>query len=93
MVTPTRVGIRSELAPDVTGEMEALGTRLDLETATEIRRAEDVETGILEAIDRLGVDLLVLGTNVRAGSTRLHLGPRVEYLARMASCPVLILNT
>ena len=54
--------------------------------------AVDVETGILEAIEATGADLLILGTSVRAGSTRLHLGPRVEFLARNAPCPVVIIN-
>jgi len=93
VINPTRLGIRGTLASDVTAEIAAIGSKLDLETGTEIREAESVEAGILSAIDDLGADLLVLGTNVRAGSTRLHLGPRVEYLVRHAPCPVLILNT
>jgi hypothetical protein len=30
---------------------------------------------------------------VRAGTTSLHLGPRVEHMTRLARCPVVILNT
>lgn len=93
VINPTRLGIRGTLASDVTAEIAMIGSKLDLETGTEIREAETVEAGILSAIEDLGADLLVLGTNVRAGSTRLHLGPRVEYLVRHAPCPVLILNT
>ncbi len=93
VINPTRVGIRGSLASDVTAEIAAIGSKLDLETDTEIREAASVEAGILGAIVDLAADLLVLGTNVRAGSSRLHLGPRVEYLVRHAPCPVLILNT
>ena len=93
VVTPTRVGGRSDLATDVTTEMAVIGSKLDLDTATVVVEADDVESGILEAVGDAGVDLIVLGTNVRAGTTRLHLGPRVERVAREAPCPVLILNT
>ena len=60
---------------------------------TEVREAEDIETGILDALVEFDADLLVLGTSVRAGTTHLHLGPRVEYLTRLAPCPIVILNS
>jgi nucleotide-binding universal stress UspA family protein len=94
VVTPTRLaGVRTNLALDVTAELEIVATQLGQEVQTVVREAEDVETGILDAIEEFDADLLVLGTSVRAGSTRLHLGPRVEYLARLAPCPVVILNS
>jgi len=94
VVTPTRLaGMRTNIALDVTADFEILATRLGQHVQTEVREAEDVETGILDAIVELDADLLVLGTSVRAGTTRLHLGPRVEYLTRLAPCPVVILNS
>ena len=94
VVTPTRLaGMRPSIALDVTADFEIVATRMGQHVQTEVREAEDVETGILDAIEELGADLLVLGTSVRAGTTRLHLGPRVEYLTRLAPCPVVILNT
>jgi len=94
ILTPARrSGMRPDLAADITTEMEMVGTMLDQQITTEVRQGSDVESGILEAIDETRADLLVLGTSVRAGTTRLHLGPRVEYLARRAPCPVVILNT
>jgi nucleotide-binding universal stress UspA family protein len=94
VVTPTRLaGVRTNLALDVTAELEIVATQLGQEVQTVVREAEDVETGILDAIEEFDADLLVLGTSVRAGSTRLHLGPSVEYLARLAPCPVVILNS
>lgn len=81
------------LALDITSEMERLGLALGHRAATHIRRAEDPETGILRAVDEFRPDLLVLGTNVRAGTARLHLGPRVEYIVRHAPCPVMIVNS
>jgi nucleotide-binding universal stress UspA family protein len=83
---------RGDLAVDVTAELEKVGLALGHTADTKIRRSLDPETGILEAIDEFAADLLVVGTSVRAGTTRLHLGPRVEYLARNAPCPVVIIN-
>ncbi|MGH8914985.1 MAG: cation:proton antiporter [Acidimicrobiia bacterium] len=94
VVTPTRLaGLRTSLALDVTAELEMVAARLGQQVETVVVEADDVETGILDAIVELQADLLVLGTSVRAGTTRLHLGPRVEYLARLAPCPVVILNS
>jgi nucleotide-binding universal stress UspA family protein len=54
--------------------------------------AVDVELGILTVVREVSADLLILGTSVRSGTRRLHLGPRVENLVTHAPCPVVILN-
>jgi nucleotide-binding universal stress UspA family protein len=92
VVTPSRSGMRTDLAEAITSEIDAVATRLDHAISTTVLEAIDVETGILRAVESARADLLVLGTSVRAGTTRLHLGPRVEYLARHSPCPVIILN-
>ena len=78
---------------EVTAEMEKVGLALGKVASTHIRRADDPETGIMAAIEEFQPDLLVLGTSVRAGTSRLHLGPRVEYLVRHAPCPVVVVNS
>lgn len=94
VVTPSRLsGMRPNIALDVTAEFEIVATRMGQNAETEVREAEDVETGILDALEEFDADLLVLGTSVRAGTSHLHLGPRVEYLTRLAPCPVVILNS
>jgi nucleotide-binding universal stress UspA family protein len=94
VVTPSRLsGMRPNIALDVTAEFEILATQMGQHVETEVREAEDVETGILDALVEFDADLLVLGTSVRAGTTHLHLGPRIEYLTRLAPCPVVILNS
>jgi Kef-type K+ transport system membrane component KefB/nucleotide-binding universal stress UspA family protein len=90
--TPMSV-IRSSLAFDITGELQQVATRLGRQLETEVREAVDVETGVLEVIEETRVDLLVVGTSVRAGTTHLYLGPKVERLLRDAPCPVIVLNT
>jgi nucleotide-binding universal stress UspA family protein len=52
----------------------------------------DVDTGILEVARREGTDLILMGTDVRPGSDRLFLGPRVEHILKNAPCPVVIIN-
>ena len=84
---------RTDLALDITAELHDLATQLGQRIETEVKEAADVESGIVEAVEQTGADLLILGTSVHAGTVRLHLGPRVEYLARTAPCPVVILNT
>ncbi|HJR92932.1 MAG TPA: cation:proton antiporter [Acidimicrobiia bacterium] len=84
---------RGDLAVDVTAELERVGLALGHAADTKVRRAVDPETGVLEAVEEFRADLLVLGTSVRAGTARLYLGPRVEYLARHAPCPVVIVNS
>lgn len=49
------------------------------------------ETAVAEAAGR-AVDSTVVGTNVRAGSQRVYLDPRVERIVREAPCSTLILN-
>jgi Kef-type K+ transport system membrane component KefB/nucleotide-binding universal stress UspA family protein len=94
VVTPSRLsGKQPNIALDVTADFEIVATRMGQHAETEVREAEDVETGILEAVEDFGADLLILGSSVRAGTTHLHLGPRVEYLTRLAPCPVVILNS
>jgi Kef-type K+ transport system membrane component KefB/nucleotide-binding universal stress UspA family protein len=79
-------------AEDVTSELDRAALALGRGIRTYSRRADDVTSGILAAIDEFRVDLLVLGTSVRAGTTSLHLGPRVEHLVNDAPIPVMVVN-
>jgi nucleotide-binding universal stress UspA family protein len=47
---------------------------------------------ILDVADQRDMDLIVLGTDVRAGSNHLSLGPRVERIIEGAPCPVIVIN-
>lgn len=69
-----------------------LGEARGVRTQTEVRVQRDPETAILEVADQLGHDLIVMGTDVRPGSDRLFLGPRVERILDASKCPVIIVN-
>ncbi len=92
VVTPTLVGATRDVSAEVTAELEAVGGAMGKMPRTAVRRNETTENGILAYIDETDTDLVILGTEVRAGTARLHLGPRVENLVRMAPCPVIVLN-
>ena len=93
VITPSRWGTSREHAAEVTAELEVVGDAMGKTPRTRVRHAETAEAGIIAYIDEIGPDLLILGTEVRAGTTRLHLGPRVESLVRSAGCPVVVINT
>lgn len=93
VVTPSIVGDSRDIAIDVTAEIEGMGESLGKLPRTEIRSAMAADVGILAFVEETDPDLLILGTEVRAGTTRLHLGPRVERLVRDAPCPVVVLNS
>ncbi|MBD0319255.1 MAG: cation:proton antiporter [Gemmatimonadetes bacterium] len=69
----------------VTGE--ALGVR----TQTEVRTGVSPESVILEMAHD-GIDLVVLGTDLRPASDRLFLGPKVERVLNNSPCPVVVMN-
>jgi universal stress protein A len=48
--------------------------------------------GVLEAINELGVDLVIMGTHGRRGLSHLTLGSVAERVVRLASVPVLTLH-
>lgn len=69
-----------------------LGDAQGVRTVGEVREGDNAEDVILDLAQNEGIDLIILGTDVRPGSERLFLGPRVERVLGGAPCPVLILN-
>lgn len=72
--------------------LRELGEAQALRAETEVRFGKDPGHTILDFAQRRGVDLMVLGTDVRSGSDRLYFGPRVERLIDGAPCPVVVVN-
>lgn len=92
VVTPSLRGVRTDLAADLSTGIRERSSRLGRDVDVRVVEAEDVETGILATVQETGADLLVIGTSVRSGTRRLHLGQRVEDLVSHAECSVMILN-
>jgi nucleotide-binding universal stress UspA family protein len=92
VVTPSAVSAGRGLSAEVTAELEVVGDAMGKSPVAKVRHHGSAEAGILAYIEETQPDLLILGTEVRAGTTRLHLGPRVEHLVTSAPCPVVVLN-
>ncbi len=74
-------------------ELRELGQLRGAQTNANIQTGADPETIILDTAREQNMDLIILGTDVRPGSTRLFLGPRVERILRNAPCPVIVFNS
>lgn len=81
------------IARDIVNELKELGEAMEVKTQAVVERAENPELGISKFSKDNHIDLIILGTNVRPGTYRLYLGPRIENILERASCPVLIFNT
>ncbi|MBW3553976.1 MAG: cation:proton antiporter [Gemmatimonadetes bacterium] len=82
-----------QVARQIVDGLEELGRSMGVRSVAAVREGQDPETVILQEVEKRGHDLLVIGSDVRPGSERLHLGPRVERILFEATCPVLILNS
>ncbi len=74
-------------------DLKILGESLSVNTFAEVEVGVDAETSILEIAKDRNFDLIVLGTDIRPGSEKLYIGPRVERVLNNAPCPVLLVNS
>jgi Kef-type K+ transport system membrane component KefB len=81
------------VAEEIVGEIKIVGDARNILTQTVIEQHREPETAILEFAEKNGIDLIVLGTDLRPGSSRLFMGPRVERLLNKATCPVVVFNS
>lgn len=85
------VEVHVEIGEGIVNELREMGTRLGVNVATEVARGGTTVDNLVDRA-RGAVDLIVLGAGVRAGSSRLYLGPKVERLVAEAPCSVIVLN-
>ncbi|HET8657040.1 MAG TPA: cation:proton antiporter [Longimicrobiaceae bacterium] len=81
-----------ETAQGIVRELQKLGEAQGARTLPMLRAGGEAEDVMLDVARDLRCTLIVLGTDVRPGSERLFLGPRVERLLETAPCPVLVYN-
>jgi nucleotide-binding universal stress UspA family protein len=84
---------RKQFANEAVNELKKLGEAFEVKTEALVRQGNSVEEVITDMAESNAIDLIIVGTNVRPGSNRLYLGPRVESILQMASCPVIVFNT
>jgi nucleotide-binding universal stress UspA family protein len=93
-MTSSRPGAKTvsiEIGQDIVNELKQLGLRMGVRVLTEVVMGGAMVPNVVERASR-DIDLIVLGTGVRAGSQRLFLGPKVERLLAEAPCSVIVLN-
>lgn len=83
----------NDLRRNIMEENKAIGDSLNINISSLISESISVEKGIVEASKKTHADLIILGTNIYPGTSRLYLGRRVERILETADCPVLIFNT
>jgi Kef-type K+ transport system membrane component KefB/nucleotide-binding universal stress UspA family protein len=91
MSKQTAPGSRLEVGQGVVSALRAVGEGIGVSVATEVVMGTGVVDSILERASQ-EIDLLILGTNVRAGSHRLYLGSKVERLLVEAPCSTIVFN-
>ncbi|MEX0771111.1 MAG: cation:proton antiporter [Balneolaceae bacterium] len=79
-------------ANEMVAELEKLGEAFGVQTEGVVKIGESPEEVITDLVETNGIDLVLVGTNVKPGSERLYLGPRVENILRMCKCPVIVFN-
>jgi Kef-type K+ transport system membrane component KefB/nucleotide-binding universal stress UspA family protein len=84
---------RADFAHETVRELEKLGAAFGVKTKGMVKNGNTPEDVIKEITESHDIDLIIVGTNIRPGSDRLYLGPRVENILRNASCPVIVFNT
>ena len=83
--------VRMEIAEDILGDLRRLGEEEGVRISTEAVMGGSTAANVVRRASR-SVDLMVVGTRLRAGTRRLFLGPRVERIVSEARCSTLILN-
>ena len=83
---------RLTFAHNIVDELKKLGESLNVNTFTEVEIGVDPDRVILTMSRENSFDLIILGTDIRPGSDKLYLGPRVERILNNCTCPVLVVN-
>ncbi|HEY0024835.1 MAG TPA: cation:proton antiporter [Longimicrobium sp.] len=88
----TMLEVEMPAARAIVDELVKRGEVQEVRTTGEVLCSRESDQTILRYAEEEGVDLIVLGTDLRPGSDRLFLGPRVERILMNAHCPVAIVN-
>lgn len=74
-------------------EYTKLAEAYNVKGQTILRDETKAEHAILTTAEQNNVNLIIIGTNIHPGSSRLYLGRKVEAVLNNTQCPVLIFNT
>lgn len=82
-----------QIAESSVENLREMGAFQGVSALTEVQVAVEPESLILDTARAREMDLIIVGTNISAGSDRLYLGPRVERILNNAPCPVIVVNS
>ncbi|AFH50506.1 Kef-type K+ transport system, membrane component [Ignavibacterium album JCM 16511] len=82
-----------EYAKAILDSIKEIGESFQIRTFTRIEVGESPENVILRAANEYEFDLVVIGTEIKPGTEKLYLGPRVERILNNCSCPVAVFNS
>lgn len=84
---------KMRFANDMVAELEKLGEAYGVATEGVVKNGESPEEVIKDIVEANDMDLVIVGTNIKPGTSRLYLGPRVENILRTSKCPVIVFNS
>ena len=80
-------------AQEIVNELKEIGDSLSVKTFTNLKIGLNPETVIIDIAQKENFDLVIIGSDVRPGSDKLFLGPRVEKILSSCNRPVLVVNS
>lgn len=86
----TTTAVRMEIGQEIVNDLRKAGERHGVQVSTEVVMGGSMTANLVERAR--SVDLMIVGTNVRAGTQRLFLGPKLERLVRDTPCSTIVMN-
>jgi Kef-type K+ transport system membrane component KefB/nucleotide-binding universal stress UspA family protein len=80
-------------AKEIVNELKIIGESLSVNTHTKVEIGLNPESVIIDVAKKDGFNLVIIGSDVRPGSDKLFLGPRVEKVLSNCECPVIVVNS
>jgi Kef-type K+ transport system membrane component KefB/nucleotide-binding universal stress UspA family protein len=80
-------------AQEIVNELKAIGESLSVKTFTKVEIGLNPESVIVEVAEKNNFDLVIIGSDVRPGSDKLFLGPKVEKILINCDRPVIVVNS
>ncbi|MBE0538078.1 MAG: cation:proton antiporter [Ignavibacterium sp.] len=80
-------------AKEIVNELKAIGESLSVNTHTRVEIGLNPEVVIIDIAKKDNFDLVIIGSDVRPGSDKLFLGPRVEKILLSSDRPVIVVNS
>jgi nucleotide-binding universal stress UspA family protein len=80
-------------AHEIVNDLKSIGESLSVNTFTKVVLGENPENVILKIAKDEDFNLVIIGSDVRPGSDKLYLGPRVERILANSTCPVIVVNS